>query len=104
MLVHLAGPIVNLAVAWGICFPLLVLRGDGSRVLGLLDPLSPNLIDPAATPWQSLVPLAFWINWCLVIVNLIPAYPFDGGQVLRRGRDLAQVLRVFDSRRFQVVD
>ena len=28
----------------------------------------------------------------------------DGGQVLRRGRDLAQVLRVFDSRRFQVVD
>ena len=84
MLVHLAGPIVNLAVAWGICFPLLVLRGDGSRVLGLLDPLSPNyLVDPTATPWQSLVPLAFWINWCLVIVNLIPAYPFDGGQILR---------------------
>jgi hypothetical protein len=28
----------------------------------------------------------------------------EGGMVLRRGRDLAQVLRVFDSRRFQVVD
>jgi len=28
----------------------------------------------------------------------------DGGQVLRRGRDLAQVLRVFDARRFQVVE
>ena len=28
----------------------------------------------------------------------------DGGQVLRRGRDLAQVMRVFDARRFQVVD
>ena len=28
----------------------------------------------------------------------------EGGQVLRRGRDLAQVLRVFDSRKFQVVD
>jgi len=28
----------------------------------------------------------------------------EGGQVLRRGRDLAQALRVFDARRFQVVD
>jgi hypothetical protein len=28
----------------------------------------------------------------------------DGGQVLRRGRELAQVLRVFDSRKFQVVE
>jgi hypothetical protein len=28
----------------------------------------------------------------------------EGGQMLRRGRDLAQVLRVFDARKFQVVD
>ena len=28
----------------------------------------------------------------------------EGGLILRRGRDLAQVLRVFDGRRFQVVD
>ena len=28
----------------------------------------------------------------------------EGGQILKRGRDLGQVLRVFDSRRFQVVD
>ncbi len=28
----------------------------------------------------------------------------DGGQMLRRGRELAQVLRVFDSRRFTVVE
>ena len=28
----------------------------------------------------------------------------EGGQILKRGRDLAQVLRVFDSRRFQVVE
>lgn len=28
----------------------------------------------------------------------------EGGQILKRGRDLAQVLRVFDSRRFTVVD
>ena len=28
----------------------------------------------------------------------------EGGVVLRRGRELAQVLRVFDSRRFRVVE
>ncbi len=28
----------------------------------------------------------------------------QGGQVLKRGRDLAQVLRVFDARRFQVLE
>lgn len=28
----------------------------------------------------------------------------EGGHILKRGRDLAQVLRVFDSRKFQVVD
>ena len=28
----------------------------------------------------------------------------EGGQILKRGRDLAQVLRVFDGRKFQVVD
>jgi len=28
----------------------------------------------------------------------------EGGQVLRRGRDLAQVLRLFDTRRFSVVE
>ena len=28
----------------------------------------------------------------------------DGGQVLRRGRELPQVLRVFDSRKFNVVE
>ena len=28
----------------------------------------------------------------------------EGGQILKRGRDLTQVLRVFDGRRFQVVE
>ena len=28
----------------------------------------------------------------------------EGGQILKRGRDLAQVLRVFDGRRVQVVE
>jgi len=27
--------------------------------------------------------LAFWFNWMSVCVNLIPAFPLDGGQILR---------------------
>ncbi len=39
-----------------------------------------------STPWihsGHLVRSAIWINACLGIVNLLPAYPLDGGRILR---------------------
>ena len=32
---------------------------------------------------QALLALTVWVNWFLLLVNLIPAFPFDGGRALR---------------------
>ena len=48
-------------------------------------------------------------NWVIQktpkLANLQGAYSVSGaqGQILRRGRDLKQVLRVFDKRKFEIV-
>jgi Zn-dependent protease len=78
-LVWLAGPGVNL----GICLlTSLVLTTAGVLHTSLLNPLTPPaLVKPFG--WLGCVEVLFWINWILVVVNLLPAYPLDAGRFLR---------------------
>ncbi len=36
-----------------------------------------------APPWVVWVQRFFWLNWVLLLFNLLPAYPLDGGQLLQ---------------------
>ncbi|MEM1056932.1 MAG: site-2 protease family protein [Bacteroidota bacterium] len=70
--VAIAGPLVNVAIAVLIWIGLLAI-GSG------LNPPTASLMDPSAGFWSTL----FYINVVLVVFNLIPAFPMDGGRVLR---------------------
>ncbi|MBN9691237.1 MAG: site-2 protease family protein [Verrucomicrobia bacterium] len=64
-----AGPLVNVVLLIPLTF--------GAVALGI--PLSGN----PATDWQELWRTIWWINLGLLIFNLLPIYPLDGGQILR---------------------
>jgi Zn-dependent protease len=80
-LMHLAGPLVNLTICL-ICGTVLQLWSTGS-VMDLLNPLSPQDLVDEAPVWILTFKLTFWINWVMLLANLLPAFPFDGGRALR---------------------
>ncbi|MEX0676685.1 MAG: site-2 protease family protein [Pirellulales bacterium] len=74
-----AGPIVNLAIVL-LALPILLVAQIG--VSDLLSPLQPTGLIHGS--WGTVaLKLAFWINWLMLLVNLLPAFPFDGARVLR---------------------
>ena len=70
LVVALAGPAVNVVIALVIFLGFLVTRGDGPAIN--LSKLQGNFFAQLMT-----------VNIFLVIFNLIPAFPMDGGRVLR---------------------
>jgi Zn-dependent protease len=83
VVVAMAGPLVHFALAV-IAAGILAYWGERD-ILALLNPMLPAnlsaLHEGAAS--HVLVKLALWLNWTLLVLNLLPAYPFDGGPALR---------------------
>ena len=77
LLIALAGPLVNIVIA----LVLLVVLGTNFGI-GLLD--GKGLIpDAKSTTVATLLNWLFAANVSLVLFNMIPAFPLDGGRVLR---------------------
>jgi Zn-dependent protease len=87
LMVGLAGPAANLALA-GVAIVTLTAAGR---------PIGPVFF-PFAPPSESLnfsvvglITLTAWINWVLVLVNLLPTFPLDGARIVA-----ALIRRQFD--------
>jgi len=72
-LIAIAGPAVNFAIF--VALTVVALVGDGLSTLG-------NLVRSGGTGLAMISALA-WMNLLLVVFNLVPAFPMDGGRVLR---------------------
>jgi Zn-dependent protease len=93
LIVHLAGPLVNLSICLVAGATLLAIEPE--ELKDCLNPLAPRgLIGDSG--WLTGLKLTFWINWILLLANLLPAFPFDGGRVLRA---MVAFLRPSDSPR-----
>ena len=83
LFVALAGPVVHLTLAVLAAIALAI--AGNSELLGLLESAGERrkiLWSRAACGW-SAAKLTLWLNWILMLLNLLPAYPFDGGPALR---------------------
>jgi len=79
--IAIAGPLANLACCV-VALPLLLIVFRAPLV-PLLNPLDPPMGADGTLSWQVVLTWMFWINWLLAVVNSLPAYPLDGGRVLR---------------------
>jgi len=77
-----AGPMVNLLICV-ICFLVLLLLEPTTRWGVLFHPLYPAWEPTSGLTITQVVKIALWINWGLLLINCVPALPFDAGHALR---------------------
>ena len=78
MNVALAGPLLHFAICMLLTPVVVLFHGN---LIGLLNPVNPQGLTGEMT-FANLLALTFWINWVLLLVNSIPAFPMDGGRFL----------------------
>ena len=75
LIIALAGPMVNFIIATLIGSGLLLFTSQGLNIIGEESTVFNFL--------SNFLPALFWLNVILILFNLIPAFPMDGGRVLR---------------------
>ena len=75
-----AGPMANLSLCL-VTAIVLAIQG-GTDISGLMLPFAPTAI-MEGSGLIVILKLIFWVNWSLVLMNLIPAFPFDGQRIVR---------------------
>jgi Zn-dependent protease len=71
LLISLAGPAFNIISSAALFYPLYRLLGPDV------------LFRPSLRSWPHTFAYAFWVNPSLAVFNLLPAFPMDGGRILR---------------------
>ena len=74
-----AGPLVNLALC-AVTLPAVVQSGE---IAAAFNPFVIPAVSLQFTIGRDLLLLLFCANWVLLLINLIPVYPLDGGRMLQ---------------------
>ncbi len=77
--IWLAGPAANLLLATGL-IGVMRLAHPEVPIMSLINPLEPVHVEQ---PASFVLSISIWLNCLLILLNLLPSYPFDGGRVLR---------------------
>lgn len=73
-----AGPLANLLLCLLVALPVL----QSPYAADVFYPFALPVAQFSATPLLELLAVVFWMNWLLLLINLLPVYPLDGGRML----------------------